>query len=143
MVGLIIIGHGSFASGMATSLRLIAGEKEGICFIDFTENDTIQSLEDKIQKKFKLLEEKKEILVLCDIIGGSPFKSAVELAQQCDKEIEVIGGMNLPMLIELSIAKEFVQTASQLANRALDIGASSIVKYVYKERKQDSTEEGI
>lgn len=143
MVGLIIIGHGNFASGMASSLQLIAGEKEGICFINFTENDTIHTLEEKIQNVFKQLEEKEQILVLCDLIGGSPFKSAVELAQQSEKPIEVIGGMNLPMLIELSIAKEFVQTASQLADRALEIGASSIVKYVYKERKQDNSEEGI
>ncbi len=53
MVGLIISGHGNFASGLRTSLKLIAGEASNIEYVDFIETDSTESLMDKYLNSLK------------------------------------------------------------------------------------------
>ena len=48
MLGLIVTGHGNFATGLQSSLRLIAGEKENMCFVDFEEKDSVEDLAGKL-----------------------------------------------------------------------------------------------
>ena len=78
MVGLIISGHGNFASGLRTSLKLIAGEASNIEYVDFIETDSTESLMDKYLNSLKNLDNCDSILALSDLAGGSPFKTLVE-----------------------------------------------------------------
>ena len=99
MLGLIVTGHGNFASGLQSSLRLIAGDKENMCFVDFEEKDSVEDLTAKLSAAIDSLSNADGILFLCDLTGGSPFKTSVELSVKDDKPMEVIGGANLPMII--------------------------------------------
>ena len=124
MLGLIVTGHGNFASGLRSSLKLIAGEKENMCFVAI---DSLSNVDG--------------ILFLCDLTGGSPFKTSVELSVKSDKQMEVIGGANLPMVIELSMAKEFVDSLDALTNMALSTGKDSIVRFTFSAHKEETNDE--
>ena len=89
MVGLIISGHGNFASGLRTSLKLIAGEASNIEYVDFIETDSTESLMDKYLNSLKNLDNCDSILALSDLAGGSPFKTLVELKTKIEKPMEV------------------------------------------------------
>ena len=78
MVGLLITGHGHFATGLGSSLRLITGMTENIAYVDFEADHSTETLTENISKALDELKGCDGVLVLSDLAGGSPFKSAVE-----------------------------------------------------------------
>ena len=141
MLGLVVTGHGDFASGLQSSLRLIAGDKENMCFVDFEQQDTVEDLAGKLSTAIDSLSGMDGILFLCDLTGGSPFKTAVELSVQNEKAMEVIGGANLPMVIELSMAKDFIDSLETLTSMGLSTGKDSIVQFTFAAHKEENTDE--
>ncbi len=98
---IIITGHNNFASGILSSLTMIAGEKDNVYAVDFLNSDNDDILEDKFNK---IIDNNKdsEILFTCDLMGGTPFKVASKLAFTNDN-YEVVTGINLGGLIDTSM----------------------------------------
>lgn len=71
MISIIVIGHGHFASGIVSSLELIAGKQEGITAIDFTAEMTAADVHEHLSA---VLQPKAQALVLCDLLGGTPLR---------------------------------------------------------------------
>lgn len=103
MIGIIISAHGSFASGMLSSLALIMG-KESLSFceaIDFDESISFIELKQKILAKYQSLDRKCDhVVVLTDIKSGTPFNVSTEIALSVDN-LSVLYGINLPLLFQL------------------------------------------
>lgn len=143
MIGLIISGHGNFASGLRTSLKLIAGEASNVEFVDFEETDSIENLRRKYYIALNKLNNCESVLALTDLAGGSPFKTLVEIKTEIEKPMEVIGGTNLPMLLELSMTKDIIDDLYSLCDSALDIGKNSVVKFEFISHEDIECEDGI
>ena len=143
MIGLIISGHGNFASGLHTSLNLIAGEPSNVEYIDFEEIDTIETLREKYYLALKNLSHCKSILALTDLAGGSPFKTLVEIKTEIEKPMEVIGGTNLPMILEISMGKDFMEDLYSLTESAIEVGKNGIVKFEFIAHEDIECEDGI
>ncbi|MGL5647220.1 MAG: PTS fructose transporter subunit IIA [Clostridium sp.] len=143
MIGLIISGHGHFGTGLQSSLKLIAGDTTNAEFIDFEENDSTESLKEKYIGALKNLESCTSILALTDLAGGSPFKTLVELSTEIDKKMEVVGGSNLPMILEITMGKDIFDDLDMLSETALNTGKDSIVKFELIEHTEDNDEDGI
>ncbi len=133
MIGVLITGHGSFATGMMSASRLIVGPREKYLGVDFVESDNVDTLSDKLRQAMKALGD--QILVLVDLAGGSPFKTAVTLKSEFpDKEIEVISGLNMPMLA--SVLLEEKETMEATVQGAMEMGAIGIRQFKQKPRLQ-------
>ena len=143
MIGLIISGHGNFASGLHTSLKLIAGEPCNIEYVDFDETDSIEDLRKKYYNSLKNLNNCDSILALSDLAGGSPFKTLVEVKTESEKPMEVVGGTNLPMLLEISMIKDVIDDLPSLTESALEVGKSGVVKFEFIAHEDDESEDGI
>lgn len=144
MLGLILTGHGHFATGLNSSLKLIAGEREDMGIVDFEENDSIEILKDKLEKAIDSLKECSDILILCDLTGGSPFKTAVELSVESGKNIKVIGGTNLAMLIETAMALAYENNLDSLVSLAVEAGKNAVNEYKLIEHNDNNEgSEGI
>ena len=143
MIGLIISGHGNFASGLHTSLKLIAGNPSNVEYVDFEETDSTETLMDKYYYSLSNLSNCESILALTDLAGGSPFKTLVELKTAISKPMDVIGGANLPMILEISMAKDITKDLSYLSQVAIEIGKSSIVKFEFIVHEEIECEDGI
>lgn len=144
MLGLILTGHGHFATGLNSSLKLIAGEREDMGIVDFEENDSIEILKDKLEKAIDSLKECSDILILCDLTGGSPFKTAVELSVESGKNIKVIGGTNLAMLIETAMALPYENNLDSLVSLAVETGKNAVNEYKLIEHNDNNEgSEGI
>lgn len=144
MLGLILTGHGHFATGLNSSMKLIAGEREDMGIVDFEENDSIEILKDKLEKAINSLKECDDILILCDLTGGSPFKTAVELSLEYGKNIKVIGGTNLPMLIETAMALPYENNLDSLVSLAVKTGKNAVNEYKLIEHNDNNEgSEGI
>lgn len=142
MYGIIVTGHGHFATGLQSSLELIAGGKDTVLFVDFEAQDSVEDLREKLKAAIDSLEV-DGILVMSDLAGGSPFKTAVELSVEEKKDIMVIAGTNLPMIIELSMTKDFMSSLEELTNSSLNVGKENIVKYEFIARQETIDEDGI
>lgn len=142
MVGIIVTGHGNFASGILSSLKLIAGEQEKLLGVDFTDDDSTESLEVKLQEAIQDL-ECDEVLVLSDLAGGSPFKVSVMLSQKLsNKNIRVISGTNLGMILETSLCRDGMGV-DDLLDFAINSGISSIKAFELKTVEEDDDVEEL
>ncbi|AIG43686.1 PTS N-acetylgalactosamine transporter subunit IIA [Streptococcus suis 6407] len=123
----IVVAHGQFASGILTSLKLIAGEVENIEAIDFSEGMSAQELKARI--KSAILGE-REVLILTDLLGGTPFKVSVELAtEQKEQNVVVLSGLNLAMILEANFSR-LTDDLEQLVGKLITTSKYGIVDSV-------------
>ena len=112
------------AEGMLEAARMIVGDMEGIVAVSLQEADAVENLMDRISDAISSVDTGDGVLMLVDVFGASPFNASARLAMVRDK-IEVISGMNLPMLLELAI-QHSEGDLDALVRTALDAGSSSI-----------------
>lgn len=142
MIGLIVTGHGHFASGLTSSLKLIAGEPKNYAAVDFEETDSTEDLAKKLTDAMDSLKECEEIIVLSDLAGGSPLKTAVEIGYP-RQNVEVIAGTNLGMLVEINLTRTFAESVKDLAESAVNVGKEQVMRFVYKPVEQVEPTDGI
>ena len=143
MIGLIISGHGNFATGLGSSIKLIAGSPSNVEYVDFEETDSTDTLKEKYYASLKNLENCDSILALSDLAGGSPFKTLVEVKTEIDKPMEVVAGTNLPMALEISMTKDIFDDVTALADSALEVGKTGVVKFELIAHEEVECEDGI
>lgn len=144
MVGLLITGHGHFATGLGSSLKLITGNTENIVYVDFEADHSTDTLTENISKGLDELKNCDGVLVLSDLAGGSPFKSAVECkAARPDQAIEVLAGSNLPMLIEGSMSMAAFDSPLDMAQSLIETGKDYIVRFELTAHEDNAEEDGI
>lgn len=143
MIGILVTGHGNFATGLTSSVKLIAGLPQNYEAVDFLESYGVDELAEKLSEAMDRLSNCEGILVFSDLAGGSPFKTAVEVGMTKANRVEVLAGTNLGMLIELSMARGFIEDMDTLVNMALETGKSQVVKFELKVRQEVCDEDGI
>lgn len=141
MTGILITGHGRFASGIVSALELIAGKQENVVVVDFIENQSTEILKKNIEKSLNLLGD--EIIVFCDLAGGSPFKTSVLLSRTIsNKKVEVVAGVNLGMLLEIVLLRGDT-CAEKLAEMALNSGGNALKRFKLKDKEEVEDFDGI
>ena len=145
MIGLVVTGHGLFAEGMHSSAKMIAGENEHIKYVCFEEGMGLEALAEKLNAAYNELSDCDGIVVLSDLPGGSPFKPAVECSMyHPDKNIVVLSGTNLPMIITGSTMLSFESDPQALADELLFEGKDNVVRFELAVREEaDEEEDGI
>lgn len=134
MVGMIITGHGSFASGLLSALKLLLGEPPLVWAVDFSEDQSTDELKENLLKAVSHSEE--SILILADIKGGSPYNQSVLIKSELkERNIEVVSGTNLPMLI-LGALERKDKTVEEVAKQVLVNGKAGIDQFILKTNLQ-------
>lgn len=142
MTGIIIAGHGNFASGMYSVIKLVVGEQENLEVVDFLEGDSTEDLKEKMMKGLDKING-EECLFFTDIPGGSPFKTAVEISMEREG-CEVISGSNVPMMMEILFDRDG-SNIEELKERAMKAGKSQIRSFELRKNrdKKEDINEGI
>ena len=140
MIGLIITGHGTFASGMRSAAELIAGPQERLEAVDFTSLAGTDELERDLAGAFGRLDGCDGVLVLCDLVGGSPFKTAVLLSQGRD-DVRVVAGTNLGALVDSLLARDGMEVA-ELAEHAVSQVKAGAVLFTQVDANADLPADG-
>jgi PTS system N-acetylgalactosamine-specific IIA component len=142
MIGLIVCGHGNFATGLKSAVTLMAGQHENFEAVDFTEELTTADLKEKLSAAIKNLDKGKGVIIFTDIAGGSPFKQAALLAHG-GRNIKVFGGTNMNLLLDvLYLRKEY--ELEPLVQQLLQLSKKSIRIFETKPKEpQNNNNEGI
>lgn len=125
MIGIIVSGHGKFASGISAALELIMGQQECYEVIDFPYGDTIHELETNIKQTLEKLSDCENILAFTDLLSGSPF-NVLSMESLKDSKIKVIYGTNLGMLVESVMKRNIELPFEQIVSEAIEIGKQQI-----------------
>lgn len=130
MIGLIVTGHGHFASGIRSSMELVTGAAENARFVDFQVEDTPETLGEKFDQALKELSGGDGILFLCDLAGGTPYQTAVERSLSGGNvPMEVVGGISLPMLLEGAMTAAEHTSPLELAEELMECGRESLERF--------------
>ena len=144
MIGLVVTGHGLFAEGMHSSAKMIAGENDHIKYVCFEDGMGLEELAEKLSAAYTELADCEGIVVLSDLPGGSPFKTAVECSMaHPDKQIIVLSGTNLPMIITGSTMLSFESDPQALADELMFEGKDNVVRFELAVREEAEEEDGI
>jgi PTS system mannose-specific IIA component len=125
LVGIVIVSHGDMADGLVDAARMIAGEQEGIATVSLREMDAVEELVEWVAAAIQKVDSGDGVVILVDLFGGTPFNASARLAMQGDHKIELVSGVNLPMLVELAVQRE-TKGLEQLLDIALQEGTSGI-----------------
>ena len=142
MIGLVVTGHGLFAEGMHSSANMIAGENELVKYVCYKEGMNTEQLAEDLIAAYNSLGDCDGIIVLSDLPGGSPFRTAVESSMTLpEKKIIVLSGTNLPMIITAATMASFSDDAESMAEELLFEGKDNVVRFALAERAEAEEEE--
>jgi len=104
MIGTLIITHGNLADELIRAAVMIKGEQKGILAVSVDATKGLNEIKKEITSALKKVDQGTGVLILTDLFGGTPSNISLSFLQ--DKKIEVVTGVNLPMLLKLSDLQE-------------------------------------
>jgi PTS system mannose-specific IIA component len=123
MIGIVIVTHSALADEFLLATQQIVGAVEGIEPISIDPSDPLEEVEKRIKKGIKKVDMGRGVLILTDMFGGTP--SNISLSFQEKGKVEIVTGVNLPMLIKLSTIRE-EKTLDELASFIKSYGQKNI-----------------
>lgn len=100
MVGILILTHGRMAEELLIAGKTIMGELKGFAALTLEWDDSLEIARTKVEAALSGLDEGDGVLILTDIFGGTPSNVAMKL--MVPGTIEVVSGVNLPMVVRLA-----------------------------------------
>ena len=113
MIGLVLVTHGRLASEFVVAMEHVVGPQERIAPICIGPDDDMDQRRKDIAKAIAKVDGGEGVIILTDLFGGTPSNLAISLMKS-DK-IEVIAGVNLPMLIRLDGARKTMDVRGAVA----------------------------
>lgn len=113
MLKIIVVSHGKFAEGLVDAASVIVGNSENVFALGLEAGEVIEDFGEKIFSMLNSFEETDEIIVFTDIEAASPYNQTILSIQKLNSsrasKVFVIGGVNLPMLLE-GINHQYLKT---------------------------------
>jgi PTS system mannose-specific IIA component len=100
MIGLVLVTHGRLAAEFVAALEHVVGPQERVRTVCIGADDDIEARRAEIVRAIREVDDGAGVVVLTDMFGGTPSNLAISTMDR--KGVEVIAGVNLPMLIKLA-----------------------------------------
>jgi PTS system mannose-specific IIA component len=113
MIGLVLVTHGRLAVEFVTAMEHVVGAQERIEAICIGPDDDMEARRNDIAEAIGRVNDGHGTIVLTDLFGGTPSNLAISLMKS--EDIEVIAGVNLPMLIRLEGARRTMNVKAAVA----------------------------
>ena len=113
MIGLVLVTHGQLAAEFVRAMEHVVGPQEAIEAICIGPEDDMEARRADIARAIAAVDQGRGVILLTDLFGGTPSNLAISLLKA--GEIEVIAGINLPMLIRLESARKVMDVRQAVA----------------------------
>ncbi len=124
MIGIVIVTHSQLGDALIEAAAFILGRKpEATVSVSVDLNENAEKLRGQIERAIKKVRQEKGVLILTDMFGGTPSNLSYSFLEE--GQIEVISGVNLPILIKADSARQ-EKELSQLATALEAFGKRSI-----------------
>jgi mannose PTS system EIIA component len=113
MIGLVLVTHGRLAVEFVTAMEHVVGPQDAMATICIGPEDDMEVRRADIAEAIASVEQGRGVIILTDLFGGTPSNLAISLMET--GRIEVIAGVNLPMLIRLEGARRTMNVVDAVA----------------------------
>lgn len=113
MIGLVLVTHGRLAEEFVAALEHVVGPQEDIRAICIGPDDDMEQRRQDILDGARAVDTGEGVVVLTDMFGGTPSNLAISIMDKA--RVEVVAGLNLPMLIKLASVRETEPMAEAVA----------------------------
>ncbi|MCD2347094.1 PTS sugar transporter subunit IIA [Clostridium guangxiense] len=139
MVAIIVGTHGDFSQEILKSAEMIFGKQENVSAVTFKPGEGPDDLLKKYKREIEKLDCKDGILFMVDLFGGSPFNAASRVVTE-NKNMDIVTGVNLPMLLEVYGARAFsnVKDLVNIGKKAGNEGIKSLKEIFLQENDEET-----
>ncbi|HEX7710392.1 MAG TPA: PTS sugar transporter subunit IIA [Sphingomonadaceae bacterium] len=113
MIGMILVTHGHLAEEFVKAMEHVVGRQENVATVCIGPKDDVEARRKEIARAIKTVDTGEGVVILTDLFGGTPSNLAISLLEE--GRVEVIAGINLPMLIRLAGARNKLKIAEAVA----------------------------
>jgi PTS system mannose-specific IIA component len=128
MIGLVLVTHGALADEFKLALEHVVGPQEAVETIAIGPDDNMENRREDILKAVDNADDGSGVVILTDMFGGTPSNLAISVMQ--NRDVEVIAGVNLPMLVKLARVraempiKDAVNLAQEAGRKYINVANS-------------------
>ena len=131
LVGVIVICHGRLAKELITALEHVVGPQQHVAAICINAGDDMERRRVEILECARACDTGEGVIALTDMFGGTPSNLAISIMEQA--RIEVLAGVNLPMLVKLAEVRnrpiaEAVNLAQGAGRKYITLSSSLLPK---------------
>lgn len=113
MIGLILVTHGDLADHFVDAMQHVVGPQDAVATVCIGPSDDMENRRQEIADAIVAVDQGSGVIVLTDLFGGTPSNLAISLLER--GHVEVIAGINLPMLIRLAGARKSMNVIEAIA----------------------------
>ena len=128
MVGAVIASHGELAESLIKSAGMIVGESEHIAAVGIMPGESPQDFEERLRAAVQSMDTGDGVVALADLYGGTPNNILYRIAHEF-KNIRIITGVNLPMLVVLFSERQPETSLGELTEALLAAGRDGIAEF--------------
>jgi len=122
--GVLVVAHGNLASVLATLVEKILGAPLGIETVSVGWDDDVEASRRRVEEAVRRANRGRGVLILTDMFGGTPTNLALPFLKE--RDVEIVTGVNLPMLVKVPNVCEAPGTLREAADRLRDVGQRAI-----------------
>jgi PTS system mannose-specific IIA component len=100
MIGMVLVTHGTLANALRDAMEHVVGKQTALATVCIESDAEIEGQRAEIARRMVEVNSGDGVILLTDMFGGTPSNLAMSMLNQPD--VEVIGGVNLPMLVKLA-----------------------------------------
>ncbi len=124
LTGALIVTHGNLAYELLNAARQIEADVKGIEAVPLEWNDTVDEAREKIAAALEKLGKDRGVIIFTDMFGGTP--SNISLSFLDHGRVEIVTGVNLPMIVKFAMMKEDAKDVATLAHVISEKGSKAI-----------------
>lgn len=124
MIGGLIVTHGRLAHELLAAAKTIEGNQAGIEALSLEWNDTVDEARTKIRQALSRFDKGTKVIIFTDMFGGTPSNLCLSFLER--GEVEIVTGVNLPMVVKFASLHTEARELSTLAHLIRDKGSNSI-----------------
>jgi len=113
MIGLVLVTHGRLAAEFIVAMEHVVGPQDAVQAICIGPDDDMEARRADIARAVAAVDRGAGVILLTDLFGGTPSNLAISLMEP--GRVEVIAGVNLPMLIRLEGARKMMKVKAAVA----------------------------
>lgn len=104
MVGLVVVGHGRLSESMVETLESVVGRQDAVEAVASDPNEGPQEIRDRIAAAVRRVDRGAGVLIVTDMLGDTQTNMSLAVARETGAG--VVAGVNMPMLVKLSIVRQ-------------------------------------
>jgi len=124
MIGVVLVTHGNLAIELVKVMEHVVGPQDQLTTITIDPNDDMEKRREDILNSVQFVDKGLGVIILTDMFGGTPSNLAISIMEQA--KIDIIAGVNLPMLIKLASVRS-TETISDAVAQAREAGQKYIM----------------